>query len=795
MISEVLKPNIQDLQKDVIDLLEQVSSLMNYASTALISDSAGKKYAEFEQQVNQEIDKVRNLELRMAIVAPMKAGKSTITNAIIGQEILPSRNAAMTTLPTEIIFDTKLTQPVLYLNPQILTVFQETLLGLRHRIDQMGIEQAQEKLAQYPHLAKIPKQIQQAVGLTIPSKSEGREKIIHTLTSLNDIVRVCSLLEPQADPLQYLMDELMDVPRIYTPFWRSSQTNQQSENLGKLVIVDTPGPNEAGENLRLQGVVEEQLTKSSIVLMVLDFTQLKTEAAEKVKKDVDKVIELRGKDNLYVLINKVDQRQDCDMSPEQVQQFVAAEFSIGGSGDINRVFEISARQAFTSASFLTELQQRPGVNITELKTARSLAQQVFGIDWEEELEEATAEDLQRKAERLWKKSGFDQFLIGAINALMAEAAPRSIESALRITRAYLEELNNDVQLRSSAINEDEVKLKQEVSALERDLQSLEECRNRLQEIDKIKANLYKQLERILETIKQEAKQNLEAYFTEEEYQRADFIKKGGLASQNFFKWVSKKFNKIEMPKTSNSIIEFQSSTAAEDFGEQAIASAKSNIIQPLVESVRKQAKKIIEQARQDITNSLDTETQPIIERARQRLNESFHVNLSLPTPNLDSKSIENTKVNVNQHTKWIPQGYETKIIEKRDFFHWFGLVKKKETINVKRPDKKEDYYTISLQEIINKSNKLIEDSIENIKGGINQYLDEDFKQRVDKFFAELDSYLTNYCNTLIQAQTDQKIQTNEKEKLVNNLHSLETQTSQKINKVNGYLEYLKHINN
>ncbi|MEH1829439.1 MAG: dynamin family protein [Nostoc sp.] len=791
MISEVLKPNIQDLQKDVIDLLEQVSSLMNHASTALISDSAGKKYAEFEQQVNQEIDKVRNLELRMAIVAPMKAGKSTITNAIIGQEILPSRNAAMTTLPTEIIFDSNLTQPVLYLNPQILTVFQETLLALRHRIDQMGIEQAQEKLAQYPHLAKIPKQIQQAVGLTIPGKSEGREKIIHTLTSLNDIVRVCSLLEPQADPLQYLMD----VPRIHTQFWRSSQTNQQSENLGKLVIVDTPGPNEAGENLRLQGVVEEQLTKSSIVLMVLDFTQLKTEAAEKVKKDVDKVIELRGKDNLYVLINKVDQRRDGDMSPEQVQQFVAAEFNIGGSGDINRVFEISARQAFTSATFLTELQQGSGIKVTELKTVRSLAQEVFGIDWEEELEEATAEDLQRKAERLWKKSGFDQFLIGAINALMAEAAPRSIESALRITRAYLEELNNDVQLRSSAINEDEVKLKQEVSALEKDLQSLEECRNRLQEIDKIKANLYKQLEKILETIKQEAKQNLEAYFTEEEYQRADFIKKGGLASQNFFKWVSKKFNKIEMPKTSSSRIEFQSSAAAEDFGEQAIASAKSNVIQPLIESVRKQAKKIIEQARQDITNSLGTETQPIIERARQRLNESFHVNLSLPTPNLDSKSIGNTKVNVNQHTKWIAQGYETKIIEKRDFFHWFGLVKKKETINVKRPDKKEDYYTISLQEIIDKSNKLIEDSIENIKEGINQYLDEDFKQRVDKFFAELDSYLNNYCNTLIQAQIDQKIQTDEKEKLVNNLHSLETQTSQKINKVNGYLEYLKHINN
>lgn len=106
MLSDVLKPDLEALQGDVIDLLQQISLLMNRASTELTSDGSSQKYADFEQQVNQEIEKVKNLELRMAIVAPMKAGKSTITNAIIGQDILPSRNAAMTTLPTEIIFET-----------------------------------------------------------------------------------------------------------------------------------------------------------------------------------------------------------------------------------------------------------------------------------------------------------------------------------------------------------------------------------------------------------------------------------------------------------------------------------------------------------------------------------------------------------------------------------------------------------------------------------------------------------------------------------------------------------------
>jgi len=789
MVAEVLRPNVQDLQQDVIDLLEQISSLMNRASTALSSDASGKKYAEFEQQVRQEVEKVKNLELRMAIVAPMKAGKSTITNAIIGQEILPSRNAAMTTLPTEIIFDADLTEPVLYLSAEILAVFQETLLALWNQINEMGIEQAQKELAEYPHLQYMPKSIQEVGLKPIPRKSEGRKDIFLTLTSLNDIVRVCSILDPQAEPLQ----SGMDAPRIYTPFWRSSQGNQQSEHLGKLVIVDTPGPNEAGENLRLQGVVKDQLTKSSIVLIVLDFTQLKTEAAKKIKDDVDEVIKLRGKDNLYVLINKVDQRQDGDMNSEQVQQFVAAQFGIGDSGNTDRVFEISARRAFTSASFLMELQQNPGVKIADMKTAKSLAQQALGSRWEAKLKKASIEDLADEAKYLWDQSGFDPFLNGAITALIAKAAPRCMQSALKIAHGHLAQLSNDVQLSSSAINEDEAKLRQEVDALEKDLQSIEECRNRLQEVNRIKANLHEQLEKILETIQQKAQDSLQEYFAEEEYQRADIIKKGGMASQNFFKWVSKKFNLVEINSKSSGLIEFQSMREAEHFGEQAIASAKSNVIEPLLEDVRKQAKKIIEQARQDITKSLDTETQPIIERACQRLNDKFNVKLSLPTPSLDNVSIGNAKVKVNPKTKLVDQGYETKVVEKRDFFHWFGLVKKKETISVKRPDKKEDYYTVSLKEIVDKSNNLIEDNIKNIKVGINKYLDEDFKQRVDSFFNELDNYLSNYCTILIQAQKDQKIQTQEKDKLVRELNFLETEASKQIKEAEVYLEYTSDL--
>jgi replication fork clamp-binding protein CrfC len=49
------------------------------------------------QNEQQKLDK---LEMVLAVIGTMKAGKSTTINAIVGMEILPNRETAMTTLPT-----------------------------------------------------------------------------------------------------------------------------------------------------------------------------------------------------------------------------------------------------------------------------------------------------------------------------------------------------------------------------------------------------------------------------------------------------------------------------------------------------------------------------------------------------------------------------------------------------------------------------------------------------------------------------------------------------------------------
>lgn len=798
MTSNPLKPNVQDLQTDVIELLGQISTLMYRASTALSSDRDSKKYADFKKEVDDANRNVDKLELRMAIVAPMKAGKSTIINAIVGQDILPSRNAAMTTLPTEIVFNADLLKPTLTLSTEILSVFQKTFIALQNKIRELDPLRLREKMEQYPHLMELSGQIEAGDwGFLVNAAFSGREEIIKALTGLNDIVRLCSLIAPSSDPL----GQLTDVPCIETPFWRTQET-EKSEKLGNLIIIDTPGPNEAGEHLKLKGVVEEQLCQSSIVLIVLDFTQLKNKAAEEVKQDVQKVINLRGKENLYVLINKVDQRRDGDMTPEQVRQFVAAEFQIGEVSDTDRVFEIAARRAFVAANFMQELEQNPDILPKQMQTGRALAQEVFGIDWEEDLEDATIEELQKKAQRLWKKSGFDPFLEKAIKALIERAAPQCMNSALKLSRNRLVELRDDVEFRSSAIAQDAEKLQREVGALEVDLKGLEACRIRLKEVDIIRVELHRNLEQLVQALKETAKVSIEDYFVKEDYDRGNLFQKLDIKIRDLFltelsgfelfpKRISRQL-KSQLEFKPSKVFEFNSEREAEEFANQAVAYAKDKA-ESLLSSVRKQTEIEVEKARKGLTTFLEKETQPIIERARKRLNEAFNVNLSLPQPKLESDEMELVKPRVKSDHRYVDQGYGERTVKKRKFTHWFWLVPVDVKEPYKKPDKRVNYYTVYLGELIEQINQSIDKSINSINQGINKYLDEDFQQRVDDFFKELEDYLGNYRDNLKQAQNDQRLSLEEKEKLVGELSSLVPEATKYVEKADNYLKYTMEL--
>jgi GTPase Era involved in 16S rRNA processing len=750
------QPNIQALQSNVVNLLGEISSLMNRASTALSADSSGRKYTDFRNQVDNECRRVKNLELVMAIVAPMKAGKSTIINAIIGQNLLPSRNAAMTTLPTEIVLSADISEPILTLSPEIIRVFQNTLTALQSQIDKNGIQWAQQKLSQHPHLMDLLENIRCSIwGFVTRAETIGREEIIKTLTGLNDVIRLCTIIDPSIDPLR----ALTDVPQIETPFLRSQLTTQ-SEQMGNLIIVDTPGPNEAGENLKLTDVVAKQLKQSSIVLIVLDFTQLKTKAAEEVKQEVQKVIKLRGKDTLYVLVNKVDQRTDNDMTPEQVRQFVAAELGIGDSGNKDRVFEIAARWAFCATNFLLEFQQHQVDDIQQRETVQTLAQQAFGAMWKRTLQKANVDQLHEAAQCVWEESGFSLFLEKAINALMDSAAPRCIKSALNLSRSRLEQLRNDVKLQQGAIAANAGELEKQIQALEADLDHLEVCKSRLRQVDAVKTELQRDIANLLKQVSN----------SEPPY---DVLQKFG----------------GERKKTFN---HYSIATLFQEESEKKIIER----VNTLLDDARTETRRLITKSQRDLVVLLEREIEQIIQQAQKRLNQAFKINLSFQPPKISSNEISfvkprrgsvETKTRSWTETEYYTD-YETRY-ERRFYTLW--LWKHEKTVSVRKSrelTKSEDYYEVSKSDVVARFKESIKANVKQVEQRIEQYIQDDFQHQIDAFFQNLDDYLGSYRDNLRQAQENQKLDGEKKHQLMKMLESLVPEADAQINKAENYLQ-------
>lgn len=401
-------PSVQQQSRGLLENIHRFFSDLNTAESR-----------RYQEQIAHQLKLVDRLELRMTIVAPMKAGKSTIINALIGQELLPSHSAAMTTLPTEILFAPQRSEPMLRLGASLRAACRETTSRIREQIERQGLDWAFAQAGQYPHLHPLIKSLHE--NFFIDEESAGRECAVAMLTALNHLVRLAAVLTEQPADLSQ-----NEIPVLETPFRHGSGIADLEEQ-HRFVLVDTPGPNEAGTH-HLQALVDRQLEQSSLILIVLDFTQLKSAAAEEVKENVRRIADLRGEDNLYVLVNKIDQRDAQSMTAEEIRAFVAADLGITNP---EQVFEISARQALSAATFLRELTDSPELPLPEMQHAPSIAEAALGLRWQEKLQSISREELAQEAEYLWQLSGFPAFLDRAMQKLIMEGPHRCLRTALQ----------------------------------------------------------------------------------------------------------------------------------------------------------------------------------------------------------------------------------------------------------------------------------------------------------------------------------------------------------------------------
>jgi predicted GTPase len=475
MSNSSLQPDQDALRESAIAVITYVRDAMHEGvallreHNRLLVENQGEHRLESEIQainenlgcVNDNLERVKRGELTMTIVAPTSAGKSTIINAIAGQDLLPSRKDAMTVLPTEIVFlfsRDETPPPKLILGKALMTLLREAWRLLHQQLQRIGLDEAIKQATKNDFARKnVIKEIFNSSVFPL-SEEVKPDDIQSALIKINDLLRLCGIF---GIPTGFL-SSLSEIPRIEVPF-PPELSSLEDLGLGTLVLVDTPGPSE-DKSLNLVKVVEDRLKKSSLILVVVDSEKVGQTDPVKVKKLVDKIAADKGRDRISIIVNRIDTRKKGDLTTEETLNLVQTQYEITK----DRIFETSALRAFLATNFRRERRILEPTELRKSESFNSLGEAYYGDSWEDRKENISLSEMDNASDKYWQKSGFANFTKKAIAPLVTDAAPSMIT-----TKGALNDISQKFASFLSCLSKQK-------GILERDVQQLEEQINVLE---------------------------------------------------------------------------------------------------------------------------------------------------------------------------------------------------------------------------------------------------------------------------------------------------------------------------
>lgn len=219
-----------------------------------------------EEELNKALEALHAQTYQVAVIAAMKAGKSTFLNAMIGADILASESEACTVCRT----DVRLLPP-----------------------------------------GQVPKLLEYQQGKRQPVLiSEGNSEQIR-----QDFLERTHQIRENNNSDNTTRFEL----------WHSIEAISKYTSLAGFTLVDTPGPNEwesAGFNtIALKQTALEALRTCNAILFVLDYSSFKDNTNSELLQDLieqrrEFLAENTGK--IYFILNKVDRKSEKDREIEDV---------------------------------------------------------------------------------------------------------------------------------------------------------------------------------------------------------------------------------------------------------------------------------------------------------------------------------------------------------------------------------------------------------------------------------------------------------------------------------------------
>lgn len=751
------KINIETLRNDAKRQLQLLKELLQKAAKkGLVEAPAQNQHnrATFDTEslpkvleiLDGENHKLEHLDMVLAVVGTMKAGKSTSINAIVGAEVLPNRNRPMTALPTLIRHTPGVLKPRLEFEK--VKPLNDLLVMLGKAIKSANSETLVE-LQRDADMVDLLSQIQQQKPFA--SHHSGEEEIFHFLKGLNDLVRLCSDLKVEFPFGAYATVDAMPVIEVEFSHLKNTPATQ-----GRLTLLDTPGPNEAGQQ-HLRHMLKDQLKKASAVLAVLDYTQLKSDADAQVRENL---MEISGtaKGRMYALVNKFDQKDRNSDNEATVKQYVAQTLMKGAMAE-DGVFPVSSLRGYLASRARNEIERHGKLPIGE-PWVEDFGNLALGMSWDAEAA-SDAALMQRAADGLWKKSGFAL----PLEQVIVEAHQNAALEALRSAASKLDSISKNAgdffKANVGALKKSAAELQKNINNLQQDIENIARIEELTEKALKdALTNMKENVKISAEGVQKKIIDTVNIYFNEgksiEVSNQSKKIPKKNLKQKEIESPISRfiaSFGQGKNPETTSdkdfdpksTIIKFDEKSEANDFREKIELSIR-NVMHRAEDNFRSCIQSGINDFSKDLEKNR-TESLEKIKKSIQKNIEGFDIEICLPNArdvSLDTSVSSILKNAVEEKTRTVTK-------HRRKSGAWGTICKWLNTDDWgwESYQDSEGYYEVDLNKISASSN----DGVKILFVSANKILDNDIypqlQRGTDQFFGAFRAKVENVRGDLM----------------------------------------------
>jgi GTPase SAR1 family protein len=739
--------------------------------------------------LTNEKNKVNNLEAVVAFVGAVKAGKSTAINAIVGADILPNRSDPMTTYPTLVQHKPGQKSPLLHF--PLADEFMQLVSDIKKRLIDCQ--------KQTPLCELLPDLREQSIAERLLSDEydefsneyKGREAIFDLLETINDICRLAAS-EHIDLPLPAAEDDSgAKMPVIEIQYHHIVDET----HIGRLSILDSPGPNEVGQGDRLRRIVHEQLSRASAVVVVCDFTKLKTKDEAELQDIVQEFLKQLS-DRLFIFANKFDQRQARDMDVDQTQQYLANNL-FGAAVPPNRIFPVSSRRAFLANWARREIDLNGTLpSMDENGHTSDFGQQALGDDWESDINDI--ERVKRKANVSWDKSLFDKPLEQVIRMAYENAALISLKGASSKILDYCKTIDTFLKIRESVTTKQAKEVKKAIEQIESDIRKIEATRQIVKEkMDGMIDDYEDNIKSTCNHASEEIKMVVSTYFgtgemrapVDEEPKRTS----SAVRIRKSITAVGQKLKKLKFTVTNENIhikkrdfpqgsrVLTYSGNNRRDEAEQKVADIQGRLLEIFNQAhtnmelyLDKATEILADHVQSNIHNELDE----LLEQAKKRLKMSFDVTLNPPNPILNRDKLFVDEILDSA----IREGHDTSTTYREK--SGLGFFRKPQRWFADLFDTKWGYQKVTnlyetsvvdLQALRDHANQLLGHFEAQIQNEAGVFVAKKLRPNVNDHFSSLAEYLAKFRGDLMDVLEDKQLAVEEQAQLHERIKDFETE--------------------